>query len=114
MDVIGGQCRSDAGYLRGHVWELGDAHETVAASPYGHEVLLDQETAIPAPVIAAFLRAFLRVVADDLTWPRCGTLNYVGVFLGVLRLDERPTAHRACRCGDVPDPAACRVLLCQR
>lgn len=63
--VTGGQYGGDAGYVRGPVWELDDAHETVATPPYGYEVSLDQDVAIPAPVIAS---AFLRVLEDGLTW----------------------------------------------
>jgi hypothetical protein len=63
--VTGGQYGGDAGYVRGPVWELDDAHETVATPPYGYEVSLDQDVAIPAPVIAS---AFLRVLEDGLRW----------------------------------------------
>lgn len=65
--VTSGEYSGDAGYVRGPVWDLDDEHEKVATPPYGYEVLLDQDSAIPAPVIAS---PFLRGLDDGLTWPQ--------------------------------------------
>ena len=65
--VTDGTHDGDAEYVRGPVWERNDEHETVATPPYGYEVLLDQDTRVPAAVIAA---PFLEVLDDGLTWPQ--------------------------------------------